>query len=171
MKVVKAGEVPKKQVDSEGVDKKLVAQMQEKFDAMKQLIDTKEYGIVLDAELATYFFNEFYPTITWKGYESYAVTESFNQMKGIEKEGSVNGKVRPEIIEAIFHFVKSYIGTGVKSANLFKRMADQFAVSIQEINNDRQDLKDISLELIAVEKGISVEQLTGELQKDPNFLG
>jgi hypothetical protein len=171
MKVVKAGDVPKNHVDSEGVDKKRVAQMQEKFDSMKQLIDTKEYGIVLDSELATYLFEEFYPTINWKGYESYAVTESYNQMKGIENEGSVNGKVRPEIVEAIFHFIKSYVGSGVKSANLFKRMADQFAVTIQEINNDRQELKDISLELIAVEKGISVEQLTGELQKDPNFLG
>jgi hypothetical protein len=169
MKVIKAKDVP--QTKETGIDQTLVAKLQEKFDAVKQMLDTKSYDVFLDSELATFFFETFYPSITWKGYESYAVAESYDRLKEqVQKDGALQGKVRPEIIEAVFHFIKSFVSTGVENARLFKRTADQFAITIQEINQDRQDLKDISLELVAAEKGISVENLTGELQKDPNFL-
>jgi hypothetical protein len=171
MKVIKAEDVPQTKEKVNAPDAKKIAEMQEKFDSMKQLIDTKSYGVFLDAELSTYFFNELYPNIQWKGYESYAVSESHDRIADLKQEdGTVNGKVRPEIVEAIFHFIKNYVGTGIETARLFKRTADQFAITIQEINTDRQELKDISLELIAVEKGISIEQLTGELQRNPEFL-
>jgi hypothetical protein len=171
MKVIKAKDVPQTKTVSGEVNPNAIAELQEKFDAMKQMIDTKSYDIFLDPELSKFFFESFYPAIQWKGYESYAVSESFDRMMDIKQDdGSVRGKARPEIIEAVFHFIKSYMGSGIENARSFKRMADQFAITIQEINQDRQNLKDISLELVAAEKGITVESLTGELQKDPNFL-
>lgn len=171
MKVIKAEEVPQTKTVSGEVNMALVSEMQEKFDSMKQMLDTKTYGIYLDADLSKFFFDTFYPAIQWKGYESYAVSESYSRIEDIrQKDGSVQGAVRPEIVEAVFHFIKSFVSSGIENARLFKRMADQFAITIQEINQDRQDFKDLSLELVAAEKGITVESLTGELQKDPNFL-
>lgn len=171
MKVIKAEDVPQTKTVSSPVNPNLVAELQEKFDTMKQVLDTKTYGIYLDAELTKFFFDTFYPNIQWKGYESYAVSESYARMEDAKKEdGSIDGQVRPEIIEAVFHFIKMFVSSGIENARLFKRMADQFAITIHEINQDRQDLKDLSLELVAAEKGITVESLTGELQKDPNFL-
>jgi hypothetical protein len=169
MKVIKAKEVP--QNESTGINHVEVAKLQEKFDSFKQMLDTKTYGVYLDAELSKFFFESFYPSIQWKGYESYAVSESYDRLKDqVNEEGLLNGKVRPEIVEAVFHFIKSFVSTGIENARLFKRTADQFAITVQEINQDRQELKDISLELVAAEKGITVESLTGELQKDPSFL-
>jgi hypothetical protein len=169
MKVIKSKDVPK--VENTGIDRENVAKLQEKFDSVKQMLDTKSYDVYLDAELSKFFFETFFPSIQWKGYESYAVTESYDRLKNqVNEEGVLQGKVRPEIVEAVFHFIKSFVSSGIENARLFKRTADQFAITIQEINQDRQELKDISLELVAAEKGITVENLTGELQKDPNFL-
>lgn len=169
MKVIKAQDVPQNKEES-GINQTLVASLQEKFDSIKQMLDTKSYDVYLDAELTKFFFETFFPSINWKGYESYAVAESHDRLKDQVKDGILQGKVRPEIVEAVFHFIKSFVSTGIENARLFKRTADQFAITIQEINQDRQNLKDVSLELVAAEKGITVESLTGELQKDPNFL-
>jgi hypothetical protein len=172
MKVIKATDVPQSTTQVGEVNHSLVETLQQKFDALKQLLDTKSYGVFLDADLTKFALETFYPNVEWKGYESYAVTETYDQLSSLKQDnGSIQGQVRPEIVEAVFHFIKGYISKGTENARLFKRMADQFAITIQEINTDRQDLKDVSLELVAAEKGITVQQLTGELQKDPNFLG
>jgi hypothetical protein len=62
--------------------------------------------------------------------------------------------------------LKNYVGTGVDAAIKFRSICDQFALPMQEINVDRQTLKDIALELTAAEKGISVESLVNSF--DPN---
>ena len=49
---------------------------------------------------------------------------------------------------------------------MFRSICDQFALPMQEINTDRQMLKDIALELTATEKGISVESLVQAFDAD-----
>ena len=171
MKVIKAQDVPQKKTVAGEVNAKLVAELQEKFDTVKQMLDTKRYGIYLDAELTEYLFDNFFQNMQWKGAEAYVITAAYESIaEQKQKDGIVQGQIRPEIVEGVFHLIKSYTSIGIENARLFKRMADQFAITIQEINQDRQELKDISLELVASEKGITVETLTGELHKDPDFL-
>jgi hypothetical protein len=163
MKVIKAEEVLEPQVKNEtnpNVDKKLVAKLTEKFEAIRIELETKQYGIALNKEQSTFLLNEFFVNVSWKGYEAYAIAETHKALNGIlGKNGEVNGNINVEIIEAIFHFLKNYESKGYQFAQTFKEACDQFAVPMQEINQDRQNLRDASLEMTAAEQGISVDSL------------
>lgn len=93
-------------------------------------------------------------------------------MTQLRQEGStLNGKIPTEIVEAVFHFLKNYSGQGVESAGLFKQICDQFALPMKEVNEDRQHLRDISLELVAAEQGIEVETLVERLNQQQGYPG
>lgn len=164
MKIVKATDVAPESLELQ-IDQKRIAEAQENFDRTRQIIETKSYGLALNKEQTTYLLERFFDQVSWKGYESYAIAESYKQIKELVKKNEINGKSKVEIIEAIFHFLKNHIGTGVKDAEIFKQVCDQFAVPMKEINEDRQTLRDLSLELIAAEQGITVEKAMEELQK------
>ena len=167
MKVVKANDVPtQEQKQNNAIDQVLVAELTEKFDAMKQVVDTKKYSILLNKEQTSALLNEFYPAFQWKGYESYAVAETYNQLSEMVKGDVIDSTADAPIIEAIFHFLKNYVGTGIDSAIKFRAICDQFALPMQEINTDRQTLKDIALELTAAEKGITVESLVNSFDPE-----
>ena len=168
MKVVKASEVLEPQVkngSTSNVDQKLVAELTEKFEALRVELETKQYGVALNKEQSTFLLNEFFVNVSWKGYEAYAIAETYKALKGnLGKNGEINGKINVEIIEAIFHFLKNYEAKGHEFAQTFKEACDQFAVPMQEINQDRQDLRDSSLAMTAAEQGISVENLVEQFQ-------
>ena len=140
-----------------------IAQLQEKFDALSNELTTKGYGVVLDKSLTATLINELYPTFAWKGYESYAITETYKQISASVKKEAINAKFPAEVIEATFHFLKNYEGKGHSLATNFKLICDAFAVPVNEINTDRQHLKDLSLELIAAEKNIDINELVESL--------
>jgi hypothetical protein len=166
MKVVKASEVSEIQPQSqnESVDKKLVAELTEKFNALQTALESKKYGVALNEEQTSFLFDQFFVNVSWKGYEAYAIAETHKSLKDIVSKKVVNGKTNVEIIEAIFHFLKNYEAKGHQFAQTFKEVCDQFAVPMQEINQDRQDLRDASLEMTAAEQGISVENLVEKFQ-------
>ena len=140
-------------------DPKQIAELQEKFDSIRTIIETKKYGVDLTVEQATFLMDEFYNQVEWKGYECYAIAETYSSFKALHNSDGIHGAVPAEIIEAVFHFLKAYISKGFKFAGLFKEVCDQFAIPMQEINQDRQELRDASLEVTAAEQGISVENL------------
>jgi hypothetical protein len=167
MKVVKAGEVLEPQIKNESmpnIDKKLVAELTEKFETLQKEIETKQYGIALTKEQSSFLFDQFFVNVAWKGYEAYAIAETYKALKTVETKGEINGKINAEIVEAIFHFLKNYESKGFEFAQTFKEACDQFAVPMQEINQDRQNLRDASLEMTAAEQGISVENLVEKFQ-------
>jgi len=167
MKVVKANDVPtQEQTKINAIDQVLVAELTEKFDAIRQVVDTKKYSVLLDADQTSALLNEFYPAFQWKGYESYAVAETYTQLSEMVKGDKIDAGADAPIIEAIFHFLKNYVGTGVDSAIKFRSICDQFALPMQEINVDRQAVKDVALELTAAEKGITVESLVNSFDPD-----
>jgi hypothetical protein len=147
-----------------------IAQTQEKFDALQNELNEKGYGLVLDKTLTSTLINDLYPVFAWKGYESYAITETYKQISAAVKKEEINAKFPVEVIEATFHFLKNHEGKGHTLATNFKLICDAFAVSIQEINTDRQKLKDLSLELVAAEKGIDINDLIKSLN-DGSFEG
>lgn len=153
------------------VDQERIEKAQREFDTFNAVLTTKEYEVKLGNKEADYVLNEFIENLHWKGYESYAIKEMHDALMGIktdsDKNGnfSLEGKVKPEIIEALFYFIKNYIGKGYKEAKLFKEVADALAIPMQEINNDRQTLRDLSLELIAAEQGVEVEKIKEQYQQ------
>jgi hypothetical protein len=150
------------------IDQTKVAELKEKFDTLQESLRTKTYNVLLNEEQTNELTTNFYNNFTWKGYESYAVAETFEQITTQINSGTLNGNFSTEIVEATFHFIKNYEGKGVNDARVFKGICDQFALPMQEINNDRQELRDISLELVATENGISVETLVSNLQAQQN---
>lgn len=173
MKVIKAEDVPtSNQNTPEGVDPKRVEELREKFDLIQNQLNEKKYDLYLDKKQTEFLFSEVYENLQWKGYESYAISETYDQLKSLTAKGEINGQCKVEIIEATFHFLKNHHSTGVENARLFRQICDQFAIPMQAINNDRQELKDLSLELVAAEQGIPVEQLVEGLRKqNPSFQG
>ena len=167
MKVIKADDVQEQGPSLNGqIDQKRIAEAQEKFDSVRQLLETKNYAVLLTVEETKYLFENFYETVEWKGYESYAISETYEKLQGIVVDGALNGNTLVEIVEAIFHFLKNYPGKGVENAKMFRRICDQFALPMKEINDDRQTLRDLSLELVAAEQGISVENLVEAAQRE-----
>jgi hypothetical protein len=160
MRVVKGKKKDTKDV-VEQVNKLKIDEARQKFDAFQSVLNDKEYAIKLDKKETRFMYDNFLTTVKWKGYECYAVDQIYDALSKISnsKTGTINGKLSSQFIEAIFHFIKTYEGTGFENAKLFKVVADEFAKPMQELNNDRQILRDLSLELMAAENGISVEEL------------
>ena len=175
MKVIKANEVPtseKASNEAPKIDQKKVDELREKFDLLQAQLNEKEYEVLLNEEQTKFFFEDFYANVTWKGYESYAISETHDILNAKVKKNELNGTFQVEIIEAVFHFIKNYVANGISSARVFRQICDQFALPMQEINKDRQDLKDLSLELVSTEQGIPVEQLIEGLKRqNPSFQG
>lgn len=162
MKVIKTEETKTQPT----IDTVKVAELKENFDLVQSQLTNKEYDITLNEEQTTFLFNEVYEGIVWKGYESYAISETHDTLHKLVTNNALVGKTRTEIVEAIFHFLKNYTTNGVTSARLFRQICDQFALPMTEINNDRQTLRDLSLELVSVEQGIPVEELIKGLQRE-----
>jgi len=146
------------------IDQERVAKLTEEFDLMNQQLQNKEYAFSLNKEQTTFLMDVFYNEVDWKGYESYAISETHKVFSSQVKKGELNGKGRSEIIEAIFHFLKNYTSKGFKNATDHKSVCDQFAVAINEINHDRQTLRDLSLELVSAEQGIPIEDVLKKME-------
>jgi len=163
MKVMKSEEVQTEQKFNNEFDQAKLDQLQEKFDVLQSTINNKQYNLLLDGELTQVLMTEIFPNFQWKGYESYAVSETYTQLEKVRTGDGIDAKFPVEIIEDTLHFLKNYVGSGFELAVPFKKICDQFALPVQEINQDRQNLKDVSLEIIATEKGIKVEDLVEAL--------
>lgn len=165
MKVIKNEELP---TQEKTINQTIVAELKEKFDNLQTQLNSKEYSVLLNKEQTEFFLNEVFETIEWKGYESYAISETNTAFRNLVKKGEINGTAKPEIIEAIFHFLKNYTGKGVKNATVFRQICDQFAIPMTELNQDRQTLRDVSLELVSAEQGVPIEQVISNLQSEIN---
>ena len=177
MKVIKAEDVLEASQNgvqnSPSIDKQKIAKIQEKFDSFRQMLDKKKYEILLSEEQTEFLFEQFYNTVQWKGYESYAISETYDKLRSLvdEKTGELKGKTNTEIIEAIFHFLKNHVSNGIGEARIFKAICDQFSLPMKEVNEDRQELRDLSMELVAAEQGIEVEDLMKKLESQQNQMG
>lgn len=161
MKIIKEESIQEKPK----VDQEKLAKLQEDFDRLNQQLQTKEYDILLNKTQTDFLLNSFYNEVDWKGYESYAISETHRVISPLVKKDEIKGKAKSEIIEAVFHFLKNYTSKGIKNASAHKSVCDQFAIPINEINKDRQTLRDVSLELVSVEQGIPVEEVVKRMNE------
>lgn len=149
-------------VNQEKIDK-----AQQNFDTFNAVLVEKKYPVKLSQVASKYLIEEMFSNIKFKGAEAYAVKEVYDNLLLIKeptnKESNsnylFNGELKPEVIEAMFFFIKQYEGRGYLEASLFKEVADGFSSPMQLLNEDRQHLRDLSLELIAAEQGVEVEKV------------
>jgi hypothetical protein len=63
-----------------------------------------------------------------------------------------------EILEALFHFVKEFPGKGREHAQLHRLLAEDLSVPMSQLNQDRQQLRDLAIEAEAAKHGITVDE-------------
>ena len=134
-----------------------------KMTDMQDTLAKKKYKVKTTVPTFEWMLDTFYDTISWEGYECYAIGETYKEYtKAYEKAkptstGKLTIPVLPEILEASFHFMKKYIGSGVKTASMHRALCEDFSVTMAELNVDRQGLYDLATEAEAAKHGISVE--------------
>lgn len=162
-------------VNSNEVDKKVVEQKEAQFDAVNSAVTGKKYELKLDTDAVEGLLN-FFDSVEWKGYECYGVEKLYDsfipELKEVGEESEnlfvLETEVEPDVVEAMFYFIKSYTANGIEEAHLFRKMADAFSVPMQNINIDRQALRDAALELQAAEQGMTVEEMTADKTEAQN---
>ena len=152
---------PVKTVDENNAKAKdLEKQMMERQAALQKL----RYTVKTTMPCLDYLIKDFYQNVRWEGYECYAISESYNELSKVAakvkptKTGKVSIKVKPEILEATFHFIKKHFGTGLDSAMNHRLLAEDFSVAMARLNEDRNGLREIAMEAEAAKHGISVEE-------------
>jgi hypothetical protein len=140
------------------------ADLEMKMTDLQESLAKKKYKVKTTVDTFNWMMDTFYSTVTWEGYECYAIAETYKEYdKAFSKAkptstGKVNIPVLPEILEASFHFMKKYTGTGVKTAAIHRTLCEDFSVTMAELNVDRQGLYDLATEAEAAKHGISVAE-------------
>ena len=71
-----------------------------------------------------------------------------------------------DVVEAMFYFIKSHLGKGITAARSFRELTDGFSKVMQEINIDREVLRNVALELTAAEQGLTVDELQDSYKQE-----
>ena len=128
------------------------------------------YTVKTTESCLDYLLKDFYQNVKWEGYECYAISESYREMDKVisklkpSKTGKCSIKVKPEILEATFHFIKKHAGTGLSSAKNHRLLCEDFSVAMSRLNEDRNGLREIAMEAEAAKHGISVEEYKNAAQ-------
>jgi hypothetical protein len=135
-------------------------------------LSKKKYRLKTTTDTMNYLMDEFYPNVSWKGYECYAISETYTQVKKVldkamdklaesgKETNKLSFSVPVEILEALFHFVKEFTGNGKDTATKHRILCEDLSNPMAQMNQDRQELRDMALEAEAAKHGISVEEYT-----------
>lgn len=153
-------------------DAKAVKRATKKFDAQQKKNNEASYSLSLDSEQTDFLKNTFYNRKKWTGAEAYAVLKTYEAIfDSHKKETPLKCELSAEIVEAVFHLVKNFEGAGVQESRMFVSVADKLAETMQNLNQDRQDLNDLAVELEAAKHGISPEEFVQMYAKQQNQNG
>ena len=155
----------KNEITVEGIDennqKALIVEAQ--IAKLQDDLAKRKYRVKTTSDCVSYLMNEFYPNVEWTGYECYAISETYKDLKKstdkakVSKTGKVGFTMRPELLEAIFHFIKKQPGKGLTLAIKHRELAEDFSLAMAAMNTDRQELRDLAMEAEAAKHGISVD--------------
>jgi hypothetical protein len=141
---------------------------QQMIDLQTQL-SKKKYRVKTTTGTMNYLMDVFYQNVQWKGYECYAIDETYTQVQKVldkamdklaesgKESDKISFTIPVEILEALFHFVKEYVGKGREYAQTHRFLAEDLSVPMSQLNQDRQQLRDLAIEAEAAKHGISVE--------------
>jgi len=140
-------------------------ELEEKTQAFQDKLAKKKYRVKTVKSNLDYLTTTFYENVNWAGYECYAISETHKELMKImdkfETKEFTNDKrsftLKVEVLEALFHFVKSHTGKGIESAKLHRTLCEDLSVPMAEMNQDRQLLREMAMEAEAAKHGITVE--------------
>jgi len=133
---------------------------------MQDQLAKKKYRVKTTETTLNYLMNDFFNNVAWSGYECYAISETNKELsKIVDKLNTKEHKnekrsftLKVELLEALFHFVKSHTGTGLESATGHRSLCEDLSVPMSDLNKDRTDLRNLALEAEAAKHGITVEE-------------
>jgi len=145
-------------------------ELEQQMEDLQKTLSKKKYRVKTTTGTMNYLMDEFYPNVQWKGYECYAIDETYTQVKKVLDKAmdklAESGKdtdklsftIPVEILEALFHFVKEFPGKGREHAQLHRLLAEDLSVPMSQLNQDRQQLRDLAIEAEAAKHGITVDE-------------
>jgi len=125
---------------------------------------TKKYKIKTSSDAVTYLTEDFYNNVEWNGYECYAISETNSIITKLvskikpSKTGKVTLALTPDILQAVFHFMKSHKGTGIESARKHRVLCEDFSTAMAELNNDHKEIRDLAVSAEAAKHGITTDE-------------
>jgi hypothetical protein len=137
--------------------------LEEEMVEMQDKLAKKKYRVKTTEETFDFMMNDFYSTVSWAGYECYAISETHKEFEKIQEKlkpssnGKVSFSVKPEILEAVFHFMKQYTASGLEVAKKHRLLCEDFSVAMATLNEDRKALMELATEAEAAKHGITVE--------------
>ena len=140
-------------------------ELEEKTQEFQEKLAKKKYRVKTSADNLNYLTTTFYENVNWSGYECYAISETYKEITKItdkfESKEFTNDKrsftLKVEVLEALFHFVKSHNGKGIESAKAHRTLCEDLSVPMAEMNTDRNELREMAMEAEAAKHGITVE--------------
>jgi len=138
---------------------------EERTQEFQDKLAKKKYRVKTTEDTLNYLMDTFYANVSWSGYECYAISETNKELTKITdkfatKEFTNNKRsftMKTEVLEALFHFVKSHTGKGLASAKDHRLLCEDLSVPMAEMNQDRQQLRELAMEAEAAKHGITVE--------------
>ena len=144
-----------------------VAKLEAKFEKAQKAFETQEYTMEVTKDSMTFLLTDFATNLKFKGYSSYGITEVYNALETLKedkKTESFKGKFKKEYVEALFHFIREFEGTGLKTAKSHRALSDEVAPVMQKVNQNMQNFKDLATELEAAKQGVEPEELVRAMQ-------
>lgn len=130
---------------------------------MQDRLAKKKYKVKTTEETFNSLMENFFNTVSWEGYECYAISEAYSEFEKIQaklkpsKNGKVTFAIKIEMLEATFHFIKKHTGKGLELAKKHRAICEDFSVAMAELNTDRNALMELATQAEAAKHGISVE--------------
>ena len=139
--------------------------LEEATQEFQEKLAKKKYRVKTTVDTLTYLTETFYNNVSWSGYECYAISETHKELTKVTEKFATkeftNDKrsfsMKVEVLEALFHFVKSHAGTGLNSAQSHRLLCEDLSVPMSELNTDRTALREMAMEAEAAKHGITVD--------------
>ena len=128
-----------------------------------QALTKKKYRVKTTIDTVNYLMEDFYSNVAWNGYECYAISETHKTLEKTvskikpSKTGKVSFTMTPDLLQALFHFIKGHANTGLELARKHRVLCEDFSVPMSELNTDHQGLRDMAVEAEAAKHGITVD--------------
>ena len=167
MNVIKNdGPISADQVKTQGLtenNEKAMKFEEEMVEKQKELTK-KKYKVKTTESTVKYLTGDFYNNVEWNGYECYAISETNSVITKMvsklkpSKTGKVTLTLTPDILQAVFHFMKGHKGTGIQTAQNHRLLCEDFSSAMADLNGDHKLVRDLAVEAEAAKHGITTDE-------------
>jgi hypothetical protein len=164
---------------SSNIDDALIKALEKKFDDAQEA-STPSFVLKMSGDQAAYLSDTVIKNIGWKGLECYAVAKVADDLDGQIAEAQKNADIdtakakladpaangdallsvtlKHDLLEAVFHFIRSHASSGYDEAKKFTAVAEIFVPKVNELTALREATQRAAVELEAAKRGMSPEE-------------